>query len=274
MIVEELTITAANPADGTLTLHGVAPTDTNAAGDLSGLTLQSVRFEGDWQAHRRVRGYSKGGFVSPGERTEVGITLAGQAWGYDRADANRLYRRLIETLRSNNGDLATLTFTPEDYGPVDVAATVEQIRATGSGPATIDFRAELVSPDGIGHGQHRTRSIFTGLPYALTNEGNADAYPTITLVANGTIDELTITNGNKTATFTDLALSNGDEFLYETQPGRERLTINGTAEPAKFSRPRIGLEVPAGGATFTATVVSGAGTASGTIEHRDAWLVA
>lgn len=274
MIIDEILISAADAANGTETLHGVVPADSNSDGDLSGLTLETVRFNGDWQPHRRPRGYTKGGFVSSGERSEVSVEIAGRAWGYDRQDANRLYRRLLETLQPDGDNLPTLTFTPGDYGPVEMKVALERVRANGNGPATIDFNVEVVSADGIAHGTARSVPVQDGNIIAVPNEGNASAYPTITLTADGPVGNLMITNGPDLVVFEALQVDDGDVIVYETEPGREALFINGNYSPEKFARPRIGYRVLPGGTDFICGVSSGSGGVSGTVEYRDAWMVA
>lgn len=213
-----------------------------------------------------------GGVVAPGRIGTRTVKLSGLAVGDTPEDAHEMWRELVEVVR-DRGSLSPVKIV---YQPEDVQLELEGYlvgSVTGQvyqNANYIEYSLELECADPVAKGDEQTDDIAN----PIVNAGNADVWPTITVTLSGTVTSLRV-GSTSVGSYVQLDGLLGTEttVLIVSQPGFEMVEADSLPALDKLTLASQFFPILPGSNDLYVTVLAGGGSATGTVDWRDGFLL-
>jgi hypothetical protein len=212
-----------------------------------------------------------GGVVAPGRLQTRLVRFEGLVVAPTDRQAHELARELVTVLRDRGTDPVAIAYTPE----------VDELELTGHLTGAVEFEPEERGPwlrymfemecaDPIAKGEQQQQSIDT----PITNAGNADVWPDLTITLSGTVTSVRI-GSTTTGDFIQLNGLAGTETLIEitSAPGFEQVKVDGAPAMDKLTTATVFFPLTPGENNLYVTALAGGGSATAEAEWRDGYLL-
>lgn len=211
-----------------------------------------------------------GGIVAPGRLSFRSLRISGLLVAPTDLEAAGLARQLTFLLRDAGTNPVSIFYTPEldELELSGFLAGTVRFQAVERGP-WLRYEFDLECPDPVALGDPQEEDITA----EIVNSGTAPTWPTLRLVLSGTVTSVRV-GSNTTGDFVQLdGLTSPDEVLITSRPGFETVEVDGVAALDTLNFASTFFPLLPGGNDLYVTVLTGGGSAVGTVEWRDGYLL-
>jgi len=212
-----------------------------------------------------------GGIVAPGRITGRIVELSGTVVGNDDQETYNLARELVLVTKDRGFSPILVTY---EAGGIDLElegflSGVVEIRPVEDS-AWLSYSLTIECADPVAKAEPKEELI----PGEVEVGGNADVFPTITLDLTGEVTSVRVSS-TTAGEFVQLdgVASAALQIVIDTRPGFERVEVDGVSALNLLNLSSVFFNLVPGTNDITVTVLTGTGSAVGTINWRNGFLL-